>query len=62
MSRIFTVKGFANGRALYRMEITESKDAALRGAKEILKENPDVDRVEIRIKGKNGVLTIRRTG
>lgn len=60
MSGIYTVKGYMKDRPLYRIEFTDSKAAALRGAKEILALNPDIDRAEISKKRSKTVATIRR--
>lgn len=60
MSGIYTVKGYAKDRPLYRIEFTDSKAAALRGAKEILALNSDIDRAEISKKRSKTVATIRR--
>lgn len=62
MSAVYTVKGYAGEKALYRIEFTDSKAAAVRGAKEILALNPGIDRAEISRKRTKKTEVIRRMG
>lgn len=62
MSAVYTVQGYVEDKPFYRIEFTDSKKAALRGAEEILALNPGVDRVEVKKKRERNVMTIRRMG
>lgn len=60
MSGIYTVKGYTKDKVFYKIEFTDSKAAAVRGAKEILALNPGIDRAEISKKRQKSIITIRR--